>query len=596
MATQVKNRRGSAADHANFTGGQGEVTVVTDDYSLRVHDGVTAGGNPVGGGSQEVTATGTDVSRSLADRFTDHANVLDYGVVPHPTDSSTADQNALILNRMFNDGVSKFYFPAGYYWIGDTLDFRSRSGVEVVGEGKNRTSVRWFGVSGPGLQLGHPTSYQGGGSIRDINLYGTISSGLDWRDYTYENSSLVELGGMVNQFEVRNVYIAYAEIGIDSTVTSNNWNRSFDNVQIAYTGTSFIANESNANHFDRCQFFLSRDKGVEIEGFGIAFTNTSFESLNSPTGYLLNVASRGVSIDGCYFEGADRAVNLRGTPTNKSKGTSITGSYFTGTTNAGSVGIYSAAASGTFIAGNYIRRFETSIEYEDNTSQHNCEMYNIFEDNTIPQKFNVTDWQKQGNWHAVKLGNDWSMSTNTREGLQASFLQASHTTLNSLNDVRLNDSPYMWRTWLGGRGGTDGGVRPVSDNDMHLGSASYRWGEIYSGNNVINPSDVRLKTNIEDLDAAEMKVAVKLKGLIKKFKWRDSVEGKGEDARIHIGVMAQDVFDTFASEGLDAHKYSLFCYDEWDEELDEDGNVATEAGSIYAIRYNELLSFIIAAI
>lgn len=49
-ATQLRLRRGTSGQHNNFSGAAGEITVVTDDWSLRVHDGVTAGGHPISGG------------------------------------------------------------------------------------------------------------------------------------------------------------------------------------------------------------------------------------------------------------------------------------------------------------------------------------------------------------------------------------------------------------------------------------------------------------------------------------------------------------------------------------------------------------------
>lgn len=44
MAKQVQFRRGNTSANDAFTGAQGEITVNTDDYSLRVHDGETQGG------------------------------------------------------------------------------------------------------------------------------------------------------------------------------------------------------------------------------------------------------------------------------------------------------------------------------------------------------------------------------------------------------------------------------------------------------------------------------------------------------------------------------------------------------------------------
>ena len=44
MSRQIQIRRGTAAEHENFTGAAGEVTMDTTNNTLRVHDGQTAGG------------------------------------------------------------------------------------------------------------------------------------------------------------------------------------------------------------------------------------------------------------------------------------------------------------------------------------------------------------------------------------------------------------------------------------------------------------------------------------------------------------------------------------------------------------------------
>ena len=44
MAKQVQLRRGDASEHETFTGAIGELTYVSDDKTLRIHDGSTAGG------------------------------------------------------------------------------------------------------------------------------------------------------------------------------------------------------------------------------------------------------------------------------------------------------------------------------------------------------------------------------------------------------------------------------------------------------------------------------------------------------------------------------------------------------------------------
>ncbi len=148
----------------------------------------------------------------------------------------------------------------------------------------------------------------------------------------------------------------------------------------------------------------------------------------------------------------------------------------------------------------------------------------------------------------------------------------------------------------------NGVVRPATDNVQPIGASSNRWSVVYAGTGTINTSDEREKQQIADLDDAERRVAVAIKGLVKKYKYNDAVQLKGDDARIHVGVIAQEVIAAFAAEGLDATRYALLCHDTWEaepEEVDKNGNVINpgiEAGERYGIRYDELLAFMIAAL
>jgi hypothetical protein len=143
---------------------------------------------------------------------------------------------------------------------------------------------------------------------------------------------------------------------------------------------------------------------------------------------------------------------------------------------------------------------------------------------------------------------------------------------------------------------------PDTDNTRTLGDASNRWSVVYAGTGTINTSDERDKQDVATLDAAEKRVATALKGLVKKFRFKDAVHAKGDNARIHVGVIAQEVIAAFEAEGLDPMRYALVCYDQWDaqpEELDADGKVLTPArpaGNRYGVRYDQLLAFIIAAL
>lgn len=137
---------------------------------------------------------------------------------------------------------------------------------------------------------------------------------------------------------------------------------------------------------------------------------------------------------------------------------------------------------------------------------------------------------------------------------------------------------------------------PAQNNVISLGRNGNRWTEVFAVNGTINTSDEREKQQIRDLLDVEKAVALRLKKLVKTFKFNHAVEKKGSGARIHVGVIAQEVKEAFAAEGLDAHQYGIFCYDKWDDEFDKDGKLTRAAGDSYGVRYDELLAFIIAAI
>jgi hypothetical protein len=171
------------------------------------------------------------------------------------------------------------------------------------------------------------------------------------------------------------------------------------------------------------------------------------------------------------------------------------------------------------------------------------------------------------------------------------------------------------------------------DNALDLGLLNVRWDDIYATNATIQTSDRNEKQDIDVLSAAETAVAQACKGLMRKFRWKDAVAEKGDDARIHFGIIAQDLQDAFTAQGLDAGNYAMFISGTWweadriipaveavAEELDEDGNVIVEAVEAVAeqtvtdtfetleeapegatertrlgVRYPELLAFIIGA-
>lgn len=179
--------------------------------------------------------------------------------------------------------------------------------------------------------------------------------------------------------------------------------------------------------------------------------------------------------------------------------------------------------------------------------------------------------------------------TNTSSSNKTGFLgsDATRTTVGAIGDTQLAFvTNAQARILLDGSAGSYG-LKPNADNSQPLGGAAFRWSVVYSATGAINTSDAREKEQGRSLSDKEKAVALKIKAGLKAFKFKTSVAEKGDDARWHFGVYAQEVAAAFSSEGLDATQYAMFCYDEWE---------AGPAGNRYGIRYDELLSFIIAAI
>ena len=155
----------------------------------------------------------------------------------------------------------------------------------------------------------------------------------------------------------------------------------------------------------------------------------------------------------------------------------------------------------------------------------------------------------------------------------------------------------------------------VTNGATSLGYSNALFDDIYASNNQIQGSDRNMKQDIEELTEAEQRVAVAAKSLLRKFRWKSAVAKKGDDARIHFGIIAQDLQAAFEAEGLDAGRYGMFISTTWWETsetyTDDEGieqtrtityNTAEEApeGAVertrLGVRYSELLAFIIAAI
>ena len=201
--------------------------------------------------------------------------------------------------------------------------------------------------------------------------------------------------------------------------------------------------------------------------------------------------------------------------------------------------------------------------------------------------------------------------------------------------VQMSNNGSVFRNYSGSGAGlhlTGGALIPADMNGGNhttahtlLGTSSYKWGQIYSTSSSISASDRNEKQDINEITESERKVASKIVDLFRTFRMKDAVSKKGDEARLHNGVIAQDLIEVFQSEGLNAHRYGLFCYDDiwlvdgenelyetvYEKDDSEDDGVkevkvktgvfadkdtpgAVATPGPYSIRYEELLCFVVA--
>ena len=123
-------------------------------------------------------------------------------------------------------------------------------------------------------------------------------------------------------------------------------------------------------------------------------------------------------------------------------------------------------------------------------------------------------------------------------------------------------------------------IFPSLDNATNLGTGAQRFGTVYAATGSINTSDKNAKI-IEENGGIILDEWLDAWGDVQwcRFKFKDAVEGKGTDARWHVGLIAQRVRDAFAALNLDATEIGLLCYDEWEEEREpimEERQIDTE--------------------
>ncbi len=143
-------------------------------------------------------------------------------------------------------------------------------------------------------------------------------------------------------------------------------------------------------------------------------------------------------------------------------------------------------------------------------------------------------------------------------------------------------------------------LKPSKDNEMNLGTPSLRFKQIYSVTGLINTSDRNAKKDIKPISDKVLDAWSEVG--YSQYRFIDKVEPKNMQARIHFGIIAQEIKVAFERHGLNAFDYGILYYDEWNdiyEEITEEKTPLTlpikkkekvrSSGKLYSIRPDECL-------
>jgi hypothetical protein len=547
-----------------------------------------------------VQATGSTTARSLANRFADVVNVKDFGAVGDGVADDTTAIQAAITAATPNKTI---YFPGtGKYKITSTITVPSTVKVNFA---SNASVVPYTSFIVNGIL------YRDGFSPYDrIETGDPVGSNEHGRCFEFRTNS--EERSNSGEYNYSNITISKDEVSYDSgggkvagLIVNHNFGgpkssggrHAIHGRALHGYGGPATQGPPNPATIDRNYVGVvgqvltdAWEGGTAGSPKGAFFGINAYAGAGGNSTYIFNLTSGEFNTDIAtgdvnrvfYHSGIQIASNIgtRGTFVDAA----ISISNLGGSPNTWSNGILMGAQNGA----NALGTDSTAIKIN---SPHNTTIDVTGINVPYILKSNNVEIFNQGINGEINLGSKTAVSSPRINFYTNGTNVIDSTIATGIGVIALQAPLTTVRTIL-----------PEVDNLTFCGIASKRWSAVYSAGGVITTSDERSKQNIESISDKEKLVAQKLKTIIKKFKFNDAVEKKGDKARTHFGVIAQEVKSAFEDQNLNPDNYGLFCYDEWNEIKDSfnsDGSISikgNKAGNIYGIRYAELLTFIISTL
>jgi hypothetical protein len=544
------------------------------------------------------------VNRPINQKVQDFVSVKDFGATGDGTTNDTLSIEAAIGFCRGTGSGATLYFPAGTYCFSETtpgFGLYINQPLMIVGDGINKTILKNLSATGAGLRFG-----VGYTSASDLTLNQNNSTGVAFRvngeyssysniqikNQTGTDASLVVDGATLSTFSNISIANTYNGISVGPTLPTNYVR--FE--QCTVGGATNIAVKINTGSNIRFDGLTTEsDAGIALAmGPFIQITNSNqvdFYSYTSEDGNTNTLAGNEyIKIDG------SKNINFHSGYINH-HGQSARAIFGIGGSGSGSVNIRNiyytdnSAGSMKFVesTGNFTGLIVSNIySFSD-------QVFTAVKNTAQPTSQIIENLVDGNAGSSLDLAGPNILVTNYSGGI-AVGAGANHTFINctgAFTGAGVPTASLLDKLIVNPNGVF---VSPTTDNTCNLGTATSRWAVVYAGTGTINTSDEREKQDIQVLSEAEKQAAIAIKGLIRSFKFKDAVAKKGDDARIHVGVMAQQVAEAFKIVGLNPDDYALFCYDEWSAQLDNLGNEISPAGNRYGIRYDELLAFVISAL
>ncbi|UXZ62591.1 tail fiber domain-containing protein [Burkholderia multivorans] len=580
----------------------------------------------------------------LANRITGSIDVRDFGAVGDGVKNDTAAIQAAIdfaqsqcRTDYWSTYVPSVRIPAGTYLVrGLTISYP----IHLHGDGQNATTLNL--MSGSNASVIAITDMGGGLAgadnhnimpiISDMSLNCNSSGqtpGGYFRGISLTDSTIPVGTNYHGGAELRNLNIrAATEYGV--FIGANRNNGRMNNVKVLYSGSDAVYNSAYDWRIVDCDFGNSQNSNGYVQHAGGATEMVNCNIfVNKLSGLFLDVnVNASCLFANCYFD------------TNQRHGTVGIGSYGDVVSHAFVGCVWrdnSQEADNTYDQINLSNMTQVTIEgatfvtnipsrqprYLINTVNVTRVVFNAtYEQNdtpNVPYRTGVTN-----NYLNLAIGGNENCSLATMGGSTVGVVGRNGARFDYYDPASLAGE-RRWRTQALGSvyslyASDDAGnlpagslafqvtrtgstpnalqtisVQPHTDNTFPCGTAAYRWAVVYAATGVINTSDENQKEQIDVIPDAWLDAWADVDYFA--FKFKDATAEKGADnARWHVGFVAQRVRDAFAKHGIDAAKIGLLCWDSWPAQpavLDDEGNVvkpAIDAGEAWGIRYEEALA------